>query len=174
MFGTKHEEAAESAASRQYLFLTSVKYTIEHPIFGVGPDQFSNFEGMTSRSQGFHGNWHQTHCAFTQVSSECGMPGFLFFVAGLGSAMLLVLRTYRQAKREGYLEIANGCFCYLLGAVGYLVALVFLAEAYTFKLPVMVGLAVTLSFGAMRTMRSSGDQIASMPPAPSGQRAMQR
>jgi len=33
--------------------------------------------------------------------------------------MLLVLRTYRRAKREATLEIANGCFCYLLAMAGY-------------------------------------------------------
>jgi len=90
-----------------------------------------------------------------QVSSECGVPALIFFTAGLGSAMLLVLRTYRRAKREGYLEIANGCFCYLLAMAGYLGALLFLAQAYSYQLPAMVGLAVTLSYAAMRTMRSS-------------------
>lgn len=174
IFGVKQEEAAESAGSRGYLFRTSVTYTIQHPVFGVGPDQFSIFEGKTSREQGQHGNWHATHCAFTQVSSECGVPAFIFFTAGLGSAMLLVLRTYRKAKREGYLEIANGCFCYLLAMVGYLTALVFLADAYTFRLPAMVGLAVTLSFAAMRTMQSDQDLLASTPVAPVPQRVIRR
>src|SRR5208337_1363575 len=115
---------------------------------------------------GLHGNWHETHCAFTEVSSECGLPAFVFFSAGLGSAVLLVLRTYRKAKREGYEDIANGCFCYLLGMVGYLVALVFLAQAYTFRLPAMVGLAVTLSYAATRTMRAGSDGQAPIPPMP--------
>ncbi|MGD0667769.1 MAG: O-antigen ligase family protein [Bryobacteraceae bacterium] len=174
LFGGKQEEATESADSRKYLFLTSVKYTIEHPVFGIGPDQFANFEGKTSRTEGLHGNWHATHCAFTQVSSECGVPAFVFFTFGLGSAMLLVLRTYRKAKREGYLEIATGCFCYLLAMVGYLTALIFLAQAYSFRLPAMVGLGVTLSFAAMRTMMSSHDLAPSAPPAPVPQRRILR
>jgi len=143
-------------------------------VFGVGPGEFDNFEGKTSRAHGSHGNWHQTHCAYTQVSSECGVPAFVFFTAGLGSAMLLVLRTYRKAKREGYEEIANGCFCYLLAMVGYLVALVFLAQAYTFKLPAMVGLAVTLSYAAMRQMKSGHDGQASRLPRPVPQGAIHR
>jgi len=174
LFGTRDAEAAESAESRQYLFRTSVMYTIQHPVFGVGPDQFSTFEGKTSRQQGQRGNWHATHCAFTQVSSECGVPAFIFFTAGLGSAVLLVLRTYRKARREGYVEIANGCFCYLLAMTGYLVALVFLAEAYSFKLPAMVGLAITMSFAAMRTMQSNQDQPVSAPVAPVPQKAIRR
>ncbi|HEY9140535.1 MAG TPA: O-antigen ligase family protein [Bryobacteraceae bacterium] len=173
LFGAKDKEATESAESRKYLFQTSVKFTIENPVFGVGPGQFSNFEGKTSREQGLHGNWHETHCAFTEVSSECGVPAFIFFTAGIGSALLLVLRTYRMAKREGYPEIANGCFCYLLGMGGYLVALVFLAQAYTYRLPAMVGLAVTLNFAATRTMKSSHEgQAPALAPSP--QRAVHR
>jgi len=171
LFGEKHKEADESMESRKYLFRTSVRFTFEHPLFGVGPDQFPNFEGKTSRAKGQHGNWHATHCAFTEVSSECGLPAFVFFTAGIGSAMLLVLRTYRNAKREGYPEIADGCFCYLLGMVGYLVALLFLAQAYTYRLPSMIGLAVTLSYAATRTMRSGRDGQTPMPPAHVLQRA---
>ena len=174
LFGTKDKEADESAEARKYLFRTSVKYTFEHPVFGVGPAQFDNFEGKSSQAQGLHGNWHATHCAYTEVSSECGLPAFFFFTAGLGSAMLLVLRTYRKAKREGYLDIANGCFCYLVAMGGYLVALVFLANAYTFRLPAMVGLAVTLSYAAMRTMKSSQYGQVPLSPAPVPQRALHR
>jgi len=174
LFGSKEKEADESMESRTYLFKMSIKYTIEHPVFGVGPSQFENFEGKSSRAQGLHGNWHATHNAYTQVSSECGVPAFLFFTASLGSAMLLVLGTYRKAKREGYEEIANGCFCYLLSMTGYLVALIFLAQAYSYQLPAMVGLAVTLSYGARRTMESSRAQEASAPPGPVPRRAIRR
>jgi O-antigen ligase len=174
MFGGKHEEAAESAESRQYLLKTSLKFTIQHPIFGVGPDQFGSYEGKTSRSQGLHGNWHATHCAYTQVSSECGVPGFVFFVAGLGSAILLVSRTYRMARREGFLEIANGCFCYLLAMLGYLVALIFLSQAYSFTLPSMVGLAIALSAGARRTIEANRDSQVPLPAEPAPRSSVRR
>jgi O-antigen ligase len=164
LFGTNDVEAAQSAESRQYLFWTSVRFTFQHPVFGVGPDQFGIYEGKTSRAHGEHGNWHATHNSYTQVSSECGLPAFFFFVGGLGSAILLVLRTYRMAKREGYPEIANACFCYLLSMAGYLVALIFLAQAYSFRLPAMVGVGITLSFAAMRTMRPGPVQGAAATP----------
>jgi len=172
LFGSRQAEAAESSASREYLFRTSVRFTIEHPVFGVGPGEFGDFEGKTSRAQGLHGNWHVTHNAYTQVSSECGVPAFIFFVGGLGSAMLLVLRTYRMATQGGFPEIANGCFCYLLAMVGYLVAIIFLSHAYGFKLPAMVGLGVTLSSAAMRTMQSSREGHAPLPHAPARQGAV--
>jgi O-antigen ligase len=154
LFGEEHKEADESADSRWYLFKKSVQYTVQHPLFGVGPDQFANFEGTASLAEGHSGNWHATHNAFTEISSECGIPGFLFFVAGLASACAAVFGTYRKAKREGYTEIANASFCYLLAMVGYLTALIFLAEAYSFKLPAMVGLSVALSCAAARQMKA--------------------
>jgi O-antigen ligase len=153
LFGEEHKEADESTDSRWYLFEKSVQYTVQHPLFGVGPDQFANYEGTSSLAEGHSGNWHATHNAFTQISSECGIPAFLFFVGGLGSACFTVLRTYRKAQREGYTEIANACFCYLMAMAGFLTALVFLAEAYSFKLPAMVGLSVALSFAAARQMK---------------------
>jgi O-antigen ligase len=174
VFGSKEAEAADSSASREYLFRMSVKFTFQHPVFGVGPDQFGIFEGKTSRAQGLHGNWHATHNTYTQVSSECGIPALIFFVAGLVSAMLLVLRTRRTAKREGYPEIANACFCYLLAMTGYLVAIVFLAHAYTFHLPAMVGLGMTMSFAAMKTIEAGRSGQSSLPAAPAAGSATYR
>lgn len=76
--GDYAEEAGESADARGYLFRQSVTFTVEHPIFGVGPDQFSNFEGKTRVAAGEVGSWHGTHNAWTQVSSECGLPALIF------------------------------------------------------------------------------------------------
>jgi hypothetical protein len=52
--------------------------------------------------------------------------------------------------------------------------LLFLAQAYSYQLPAMVGLAVTLSYAAMRTMRSSHTGQASIPLAPVPQGAIHR
>ncbi len=155
LFGQSDKEADESAASRWYLFKKSVQYTIQHPIFGVGPDQFGNYEGKASLAEGQHGAWHATHCVLTQVSAECGIPALLFFAAALGTAFRLVIRQYLRARREGYAEIANACFCYLIAMVGYLSALLFLANAYAFTLPMMIGLGIALSFAAARQMRKA-------------------
>jgi len=167
LFGEKHEEAEESADARSYLFWTSVRYTFEHPLVGVGLGQFSTFEGNESRQKGEHGNWHETHCSWTEISSESGLPALLFFVLGIGSALLLVQRTWRQARTQGFAEIANACFCYLVAMVGFLVTMTFLADAHRFYLPAMIGLAISMSIVARRQMstRTGGDQrVAGMAP----------
>jgi len=145
---SQDDEAAASFESRNYLLKKSLYFTATHPLFGVGPSQFSNYEGKTSREQGFHGNWHETHNTYTQVSSECGIPALLLFVAGLVSAFRLVNDTYRAAREAGNREIALACLCYLLTMVGYLVSLIFLAHAYRFTLPALVGLAIAIHFAA--------------------------
>jgi O-antigen ligase len=154
VFGKEHVEADDSAASRSYLFNQSVKFTLQHPLFGVGPDQFSNHEGHTRLAEGKLGSWHATHCTWTQVSSECGIPALIFYILGLGSALLLVNRTYRTARAEGNIEIANACFCYLLAMVGFLIAMTFLASAYRLYFPIMIGLAIAMSLVAGQQMNS--------------------
>lgn len=157
LFGGEHEEAQQSGESRFYLFKTSVLYTFQHPVFGVGPGQFANFEGNQRVAAGKIGNWHETHCAFTEASSECGIPALIFFVVGLGSAILLVIRTHGKARQQGNLEIKNACFCYLLSTICFLVAITFLSQAYCFYLPVMIGLAGSLSFAANRQLAKGGE-----------------
>ena len=148
-------EARESRSTREYLFRQSVRYTIEHPLFGVGVGDFTSYEGSESLSKGEHGAWSVTHNFLTQISCEAGIPALLLVLMALGSAMLAVNRAYRAARKKGLTDIANACFCYQLAMVGYLGSIIFLAQAYYYYLPMMVGLAVVLSAIAMRQMGPS-------------------
>jgi hypothetical protein len=156
--GTTHEEALESQDQREYLLKQSLIYTLHHPIFGVGLGQFSNYEGLQSVGEGKAGAWHETHNCFTEVSSECGIPALICFVAGIGYAMLSVNRVYRQARKQGYPEIATACFCYLLSMVGFMVSITFLANAFRFYLSAMIGLAAILTSVAQREMSGARTQ----------------
>jgi O-antigen ligase len=137
-------EAGESLDSRTYLLKKSIEYTFQHPVFGVGPGQFSNYEGSSSRKVGEHGNWHETHNSYTQISSECGLPAVILMVAALFGAMGLVSKTLKKARAHGNKEVAGACVCYLVSWAGYLVTMVFLACGYRFTLPAMIGLAAAM------------------------------
>lgn len=163
LFGEQNMEAQQSADSRNHLFRQSITYTAQHPLFGVGPDQFSNFQSNEHEVK--QALWHPTHCAWTQVSSECGVPALIFFVLGLASAIFGVGRTYRMARERGNTDIAIACFCYQLAMVGFLVSITFLSNAYSVTIPLMVGLGIAISVAATRQMaaKPSPGQMLPMP-----------
>ena len=154
---TETAEALASSVARQYTLTTSLRYTFEHPVFGVGPQQFALYEGGHERMIGEHGYWHNTHNSFTEASAECGIPGFLFFAAGIVSTFLLFFKTFRQARsRPGCVDIRVAVFCIMLGMVGFTVAITFLSFAYFFYLPAMGGLAIGVWNAGQREFQLRG------------------
>jgi O-antigen ligase len=166
LFGEQHQEAEESGELRSYLFKQSLQYTLHHPLLGIGPGQFANYEGHTRISEGKIGAWRSNHNAFTLVSAECGIPALIFFVGGLSSAIFAVFRVHRRARRQRNLEVANACFCYLLSMVGFLAAITFLPFAYRFQLPAMIGIGGSLYLAGMRQLETEGPPAATQPGKP--------
>lgn len=152
LFGEEHGEAEESGESRGYLFRKSVEFTLAHPLFGVGPDQFANYEGNQSRAAGLHGNWHQTHCSWTQVSSECGIPAFIFLCAALGTALMPLYRCYSSARKLGVTDVSRACLCLLLGSAMLLTAVTFLSQAYHLYFAFLIGLAIVTARAGQRQL----------------------
>ncbi len=146
-------DAEGSAEARRALFIKSVEYTVQHPVFGVGPGIFSDFEGGESQRAGRHGMWHETHNSFTQISSECGIPALLLFLAAIGSAFRLAWKTYRQSRgnpRNG--DIAAASLSLMLGIVGFLSAAMFANFGYRFYEPALCGLCIVLYSAAQHEM----------------------
>ncbi len=150
----------ESAESRWYLLKKSLLFTVQHPVFGVGPDQFANHEGFAAKAEGQHGNWHETHNAYTQVSSEDGLPALLFMLTALVMTLRLLSRTYRKALRMPATaenrEIAAACLCTLTAMIGFCCAIFFLSLAYEFYLPMLIAIAVVLSKAAYQQWDLAG------------------
>jgi hypothetical protein len=159
------EEALQSSAMRMYLLRKSVAYSLQHPVFGVGPGQFGVYEGTHTQLAGMtHGYWHGAHNTYTQVSSECGIPAALFYIAGIFSSFHLLGSAYRQARaRQDCQDIRAAAFCVMLGMVGYCTAITFLNFAYFFYLPAMVGFAIAFSRAAQREFRDRGADLAGSP-----------
>ncbi len=138
-------EALQSSEARRYLLQKGLEYTAEFPLFGVGPGQFPGYEGSHNKVIGDHGMWHQTHNVWVQVSSECGIPGALFFLGGYISSFLMLNRTFRKAaRRPDCRDIRNTTFCVMLGMVGFCVAISFLNFAYFYYGPAIAGIAISL------------------------------
>jgi O-antigen ligase len=93
--GTSTNEAAASARQseeeRATLLTQSLKYTLEHPFFGLG---LGNFVVANGTDVGQPGAWEGTHNTFTEISSEAGLPALFLFLGLLATAL-------RNIKRIG-------------------------------------------------------------------------
>ena len=69
---------AGSGLERRLIVKESVAVSFHNPIFGVGPGQFEAYEANGAKAAGQRANWLVTHNAYTQVSSEMGLVGFVF------------------------------------------------------------------------------------------------
>ncbi len=134
------EEAASSRAARIDLLKASIDITISHPLFGIGPGEFEDYQGGMAAAEGQKGMWHETHNAYTQVSSECGIPALLFYVSG----MFLTFRSLRRATMANLPEVSVMARTVAVMMVGYAVNVFFLSQAYSFALIVMCGVSVCL------------------------------
>jgi len=161
------QEAVASQEARTYLFQKSLDYTLQFPIFGIGPGEFSTYEVFHSEVAGMkHGLGFSTHSSYTQASAECGIPGFLLFVAGLVSSYLFLNKVYRDTKdRPELRDLRMAAFCIMLSLVSFALVIGFLNFAYFFYEPFYGGLAIALARAAKEEIRTRPSQPAN-PPAP--------
>jgi O-antigen ligase len=151
-------EAAESLALRQYELRKTIEYTIANPVLGLGPGQFSTYEGTNNKTVGGRrGTWMDAHNSYLQASSECGIPGLLLFLAGFLSSGHLLSKTYRKARqRPDCGDIRAAVFSVMLGMTGFCVAITFLNFAYLFYGPALGGLAIAMSSAAEHEFERRG------------------
>jgi O-antigen ligase len=138
------QSAAASREAREYLLKQSLIYTFRNPIFGVGPGQFMTYENQIRNQEGLRGSWHETHNSYTQISSECGIPALLFYLAAAISTFMLLGRIRRRAKAYGRKEVAAAAFCITVSLVGYSIAALFVNFGYRFYFPAISGLVVSM------------------------------
>ncbi len=93
-----NDKALESSDERQYLLKQSVIYSLEHPIFGVGPSQFINYLGKHTTEPGRHGRWRNAHNSYTEISSECGIPALVFYLGAVMSTFGLLTKIRKKAN----------------------------------------------------------------------------
>ena len=94
--GNLAADALGSTEERKAVFWESVRVTLLHPIFGVGPGMFGDAENLLARADGrSKGYWLGTHNTYTQLSSECGIPVLILFLA----LWITTLRSLRAATK---------------------------------------------------------------------------
>ena len=134
----------ESRDARKELFWASIRHTLQNPILGVGPGQFPVAEGQAKLERGGQGMWFSTHNSFTQISSETGIPGILFFGTALVLTWRMLTRVWREAARRGMKEMSQAAFWLSISFVAYTTAAFFLNLGYMYHFPTLTGLAIGL------------------------------
>jgi O-antigen ligase len=134
-----------SQHQREGLFKTSLGYTLRHPLFGVGPDQFAVAVNQDATRASQHMPWLGTHNTYTQVSSECGIPALVFYVAVIGLCLRSNFRLYLRTRTDpAYPELAGLSRCLLAGTCVYAMGALFFHMAYSEHLPTLAGFTVAL------------------------------
>ena len=155
------ESALNSTESRKQLLKNSIKFTIRHPLFGVGPGMFAVADDNEAHAQGLRkGQWLGTHNSYTQVSSELGIPALCFFVAAIVMSLRAPYQVYQQTRGDPRTEdIAQVSLGLHYAMIVYVVTIFFEHIAYTVMLPVFGGLASAL----MRTTVAEIERRRSVP-----------
>ncbi len=151
------EAAEESTKGRGFLLTQSIKYTFQHPIFGVG---LGNFPGYNAAQFHRPDAWFETHNTFTQLSSEAGIPALLLFLA-------LLFRLSRKMKMlAGQLsgDPASEELCLLVKAtlvstLSFAFAGFFAHLAYEYLFYYVAGIAVAIGTIAQRAVTVGWDRV---------------
>jgi len=138
-----------SQLQREEVLKTSLRYTLSYPLFGVGPDQFAAAVNQEATEAGRQVPWIGTHNTYTQVSSECGIPALIFYVAVIAACLRSNLRLYRRTRDlPAYRELVGLSRCLLAGTLVFAVGAFFFHMAYSPYLPSLAGFTVALQFAA--------------------------
>jgi len=139
--------AVDSAVDRRELLIESVKFTLLHPILGVGPGMFAEARERDAAEQGKHTAFLLTHNTYTQVSSECGIPALLLFATIVVSIYRAASKMHRLSRRRiepDLKAVAAAALALKYSVLAYATTSFFISVAYQALLPTLAGLVVAL------------------------------
>jgi O-antigen ligase len=112
-------EAHASYEERRLLIGLSMHAIADHPLFGLGPGDFTVYSKM----------WREVHMAYLQVAVEGGVPALIFY-------LLIFWRGFANLRRLRHMDLdaETQLFAWALHGtlVGFLVGALFAPEAYQY------------------------------------------
>lgn len=139
----------ESAAGRLYAWQAAFRMALDHPLFGVGIDNFpGNFYFYTSNWEGFAKAVHST---WFGVLAETGFIGLILFLVLVGATVKRsfgALRTLDRLRAEGVrmnLEAYAIAQAVLAGLASFIVSGSFLTQGFTWPIYILLALALSVS-----------------------------
>lgn len=156
--------AAESSADRSELLQESLRITAAHPLFGVGPGNFSSYAAGIAAKKGKRSGWQETHNSYTKVSSETGIPGVMLFASVLLFSLAKVRGVEKLARMKGFERLSDMCFCLFLSVLALTVYDFFDSNPFSFNVPVMAALAASIVPLVAAHLQQANGQLASAVP----------
>lgn len=133
---------------RLQIWRRGIGYMLDHPVFGVGPDNFGVAEGTLSpfadrQQYGIGVRWSAAHNSFVQVGAELGFPGLMFYVAAIATGFGALRRAHRAQRRNAVQDAAGRELTQALTAalLGFTIGSFFLSLAYSEMLYTLLALA---------------------------------
>lgn len=127
-----------SAQGRLNAWRTSWYVFLDHPVFGVGPN---NLEVVFRRYSPSSDRFRVAHNAYFQVLAESGFPALLLFVGAIGAALWRMER-FRKATPVRWAEVQARML--QVSIVAYMIGSLFLNTAYNEVIYHLIALTVCL------------------------------
>jgi O-antigen ligase len=154
--------ALESQLSRQELLKDSIKYTVTHPLFGVGMNEFGAAVWGDGEKRGVRTSWAGTHNSFTQISAECGIPALIFYTAVVVLCIRMNRRLYKATRGDPSMrDISSIALTLYLTLIAFAVNTFFFHTAYGYYLSTLAGISVALQLATAKRLGAA----ASLPAA---------
>jgi putative inorganic carbon (HCO3(-)) transporter len=103
--GRDNSEATQSTQSRLDIWKDAIDTTLRHPIFGVGPGQFTEYHYHHYLDpRGTTKKYLPTHQTFLEVSSETGIPGLVIYVTFIGLIYMRIRKGIKLNVPNSYAE----------------------------------------------------------------------
>ncbi len=112
-------------------------------------------EAREAMKAGHRGVWHYTHNSYTELSSECGIPGLIFYLAAFWRAyrgLTPIRNRYPRASTRRAAMFVQ--MAVLMAAIGAF----FLSIAYGGILYAILGLSAALQLAVARERREMQEQ----------------
>lgn len=152
---TAQVQTIESTEQRIFLFKESIEFTVRNPLFGVGPGQFQAVSAVQAGEEGRAAAWRETHCTYTQISSEAGLPALAFYLSAMFFSLKLNYSIYRKARRHAALsDLAVMAYALLLALISFSVTALFSSIAYHAYFPTLAGFSIVFAKVAQAEMNA--------------------
>jgi O-antigen ligase len=160
--------AVGSTIARKELVWQSMRITLTHPLFGVGPGVYAAAVAEIAGREGEHSSWQVAHNGFLQIAAEAGLPALAIYLAILLSSWRLLSRLRKSAlMHPDKTEIARAALHLRLTLSAFCVYCCFASVAFEFYFFAWVGLTVALARAGNEDLAAGIATGASMAPAAS-------